>query len=1096
MLARVEVVVRPDLTDSAARRLVKQVKTADPELSARIRWARLVDVYWLDLPVSRENVMVTVQELFWDPVTQWLFTGNLIPSAAGKSGGMTDLMEYSPIRPGNFWAIEKRYRPGITDPLANEIVHAFELIGRRALPEARVATGKLLLIEGTDLEDRQLGRLARQFFCNERLETWSIFDDIELRKNSRFDQERVRRDIPRAVSGSLSIGSAAVPAAGPGKRATFSSALRTGGRATGSMFFGGAIELGDFSDPQLVALAREQKWDLTQAELRAVQSYFTGPARDDPFRAQAGLQSPTESEMHLLARLWSERVGRPTLQAAIDYSDHSGMPDPAGHAMPRQVEGLFHSMIAGTTEQLPKSWLISVLGAGELISRSSARSGSGMIALDDEHALVAGIDSRQRDVSFDAFAGTQRAMLGVQRDIISQGFGARQIFFTESVLLPPEFQEGATSAASIPVADRRTLDGIRRGTSEATLVTGVPLVNGSMAVAGSLQTPVSEEERGSFCAIFSGGAIMPKRMGDRRCEARGLVPGDRVILVGARTGREGLSDLSMGLGAPVVQMSDPMLHKRLVDLVLALRPLGLHRASLALGRGGLAAGVLDLARFTGGGKFDLGSVPLKQPGLSAAEILLAESSERVLLVVPPERVSQLDQAAKAFELEIADIGLLDDSGRFEVRSGSQTHISLDLMFVLEGAPQNFYSAEWKGRPGSPESADLTFDRDAIAQLLALLGRPSIASKESWIRQMDHEAGGMSVIKPLHTVQVGTRSEQSGPNDGGVLKVLPDSAASLAIGTGIQPRYLDIDAWLTGQMAVDEAVRNVLCSGGEYGRPESILALMTHMHWGIQGPRESGNPTSFGNLLRLCQGVQDAALALGTPIIAHQDEISFESGPVGVGELRGATGMQNSLLVQALSRVPDFKLARTGDFKQAGDFIYLLGSPDRLGLVGSELQAQLRGKVPRLAQMPTAPHPDWELGRLLYGWVGGDFGDRQNRLRSLHDVSDGGVLVAISECLLARGFGAQITIPPDAEPWSFCFGEGFHAFIASCTDADAMPIEDELRANRIPFVRLGSVNSSGRLELRQLDRKLGSVDSVRLRQAWSRSDWLEGTADRS
>lgn|GEM_PF-402599 len=1089
MLARVEVVVRPDLADPAAERLVRQVKAPDSELSSRIRWARLVDVYWLDLPISRENVMVTVQELFWDPVTQWLFTGNLIPSAAGKSGGMTDLMEYSPIRPGNFWAIEKRYRPGITDPLANEIVHAFELLGRRPMPEARVASGRLLLIEGTDLDDRQLGRLARQYFCNERLETWSIFDDIELRKNSRFDQERVRRDIPRAVAGSHSIGAAS--AAGPGKRATFSSALRPSSRREGPLFFGGAIELGDFSDEQLSALVRDQKWDLTRPEIQAIREYFTGPARDDPFRAQAGLQAPTETEMHLLARLWSERVGRPTLQASIDYLDSSGAPDPAGHVMPRQVEGLFHSMIAGTTEQLPKSWLISVLGSAEHFTRSSARSGFGMIALDDETALVAGIESRPLDLSFDAYAGTVGAMLGMQRDIITQGFGARQLFFTDSVLLPPHFQQAASASANLTVADRRALSGIRKGLSEVSQTTGVALVSGSMAVGAKIGGTEPSERGAGFSAVFSGAALMPKRMGDRRCEARGIQPGDRILLVGGRTGREGLADLAMGQGAPVVQISDPMLHKRLADLVLALRPLGLHRASLALGRGGLAAGVLELTRSTGGARLDLAPVPLKLAGAQAAEILLAESSERLLLVVSPGRVAQIDQAAKAFELDVSDIGVLDDSGRFEVRMGDQSQVSLDLLFVLDGAPRNLYSAEWHGRPEQPEFLDMVFERDAIPQLLALLGRPAIASKEPWIRQLDHEAGGMSVIKPMHTVQVGTRASQSGPNDGGVLKVLADSPASLGVGIGAQPRYLEADAWLAGQMAVDEAVRNVLCTGGEYGRPESIMALMTHVHWRLQGSRESGDPRALGNLLRLCQGIQDAALALGAPIIAHQDDIRFADA--GGAE---SPSQQDFLLVQALSRVPDFKLARTSDFKQAGDFIYLLGTPDRMGLVGSELQALLGGKVPRSAQMPVSPHPDWELGRLLYGWVGGDFGDRQNRLRSLHDISDGGLLVAISECLMARGFGAQLTLPPEVDPWHFCFGEGFHAFIASCTDADALPIEDELRANRIPFLRLGSVNSSGRLELRQLERKLGSVDAVRLRQAWSRSNWLEDGAGHS
>jgi phosphoribosylformylglycinamidine synthase len=236
-------------------------------------------------------------------------------------------------------------------------------------------------------------------------------------------------------------------------------------------------------------------------------------------------------------------------------------------------------------------------------------------------------------------------------------------------------------------------------------------------------------------------------------------------------------------------------------------------------------------------------------------------------------------------------------------------------------------------------------------------------------------------------------------------------------------------------------------------------------------------------------LQDAALALGTPIVAHHDEVVYQRA--GGGEGAGTEqARQRSLFVQAVSRVPDFRNARTSDFKSPGDLIYLLGSVDRLGLVGSELQFQLEGRLPRIEGEHSAPHPDWSLGRLLYGWVGGDFGDRQTRLRSLHDISEGGLLVALAEGLLARGYGAYITLPTDQEPWRFCFGEGFHAFVATCMDADSSPIEDELRANRIPFLKLGSVNTTGKLELRQGDRKLGAVDTARLRQAWNREGFWE------
>ncbi len=1100
MLARIEVVVRPELVDPAARRLIRRIELSKSAIRSQIRWARLVDVVWLDLPISREAMMSHVQELFWDPVSQWLFTGNLIPSAAGKSGGLPDIMEASPIRPGKFWAIEKRFRPGVMDSVARDILQAFEIVGRQSYPGARVATGKLLLLEGAELNESSLGWIAKEVFCNDRIETWSLFDDSELRKNSRFDQERVRRDIPRpSVPTSAPVlgrmGQVGLKSTAVGQALGISSGGPLRGQSGVNLARNGTVELGHLTDDALSSFSKERNWDLTQAELFAVRDYFTGRARDDAERARNGLQAPTEVELELVARSWSEPVRHTVFQAEVDYRDDSGEPDPAGHAMPHRVEGLFRSMIAGTTEQLPKSWLISVPGAG---LPSSHQGGDGMIALDDDTAFAFGVEVEHSLVSSDAAGGSEGALLDLQRRLLTEGFGTKLHMVGGVMALPhaPAHAGAAPSAKDpLPTSEvRRALDGMRVGLERATSRTGVPFVNGGIQwsdlPAGASSEPSPEKAEPAL--FLFGAGLMPKRIGDRRCESPELFAGDRLIGVGRPTGRDGLAGASfVGAAVPQTHLSDVLTHKRLSDFLLAIRELGIHRSAVSLGVGGLGVAVARLGRLTGGVSLDLSQVAQKGDALSAAEVMLSETRERVLLAVPPERVSQVEQVAKLFELPTWNCGELTHSGRFEAQNADQPVVSLDLDFILEGAPKLTLQASWAGRPPAPEFVDLSFEREALPQLLGLLGRPNIASKEWLIRQLDHEAQGLSVVKPLHTVSPGSSTSFSGPNDGAVIKLPVLTPDCIAVGTGTQGRYHSVDPWLMAQLAVDEAVRNVLCVGGEYGRPESVLALSSNFAWPLSAPKGGQDPQSLGGLLRACQGLQDAALALGLPIVAHQDAVLHQRQAVSRDpRIKQDAVVDPALVIQAISRVQDFRFARTADFKAAGDSVYLLGTAERFGLIGSELQAQLNGRLPRSEKGMHAPRPDWQLARLLYGWVGGDFGDRQTRLKSLHDISEGGLLVSISEGLLARGLGMILQIPVDMDPWGFGFGESFHTFVGSCADSDAGPIEDELRANRIPFLRLGSLDLSGRLDLRQGDRKMGTVDIPRLRSAWVREGYWE------
>jgi phosphoribosylformylglycinamidine (FGAM) synthase-like enzyme len=335
------------------------------------------------------------------------------------------------------------------------------------------------------------------------------------------------------------------------------------------------------------------------------------------------------------------------------------------------------------------------------------------------------------------------------------------------------------------------------------------------------------------------------------------------------------------------------------------------------------------------------------------------------------------------------------------------------------------------------------------------------------------------------VGIGTPSVWSGPNDAAVLKPKPGSEAGLVVGCGINPKLSDIDPYLMAQSVVDEAVRNVLCSGADFGRPDSVLALVDNFCW----PDPVSDPAQCAALVRACYGLRDAALALDAPLVSGKDSMKNDFK----GKKNGhpvTISVPPTLLMTAVAKVSDVRLARTADFKASGDLIYVLGG-NCLGLVGSELQVVLQGRKQGLPQASArAAGPDWDEARRTYGWLGGASGKEHHKLRSLHDVSEGGMLVALSESLLARNLGASLAIAAGLDAWEFCFGEGFHSFVASCAEADSAALEAEWTACNVPFRRVGAVTHQEKLEVTDSGGRSWNIPTRQLRMAWQKGGYWE------
>ena len=1040
MFARIEVAMRPEYADPAAASAMRRLELAHPDVRKKVRWCRMIDVYWLDMPCSREELIPACTEIFWDRVLQWLFTGNLIPSAAGKHGGVPDLMESAPIRPGHFWALERRFRPGVTDNIGRTTMEAFEIVLGRKLTGANAASGSLMLLEGPELNEEILGVIARDVLCNELIETWTLLPDHELRKNDRFHQERVKRDVPQVTM------------------------RKSGAKAAEAE----PVRLDGLSDLDLETMSRKRLWAFSVAEMRAVRDHFSDPKQMER-RKSLGLSLPTDVELEVIAQTWSEHCKHKIFGAQIKYKDSSAEKSGPAADIPHEIDSVFKTTIVGTTEQLPKSWLLSVF-----------EDNAGIVAFDDDDAFCIKVETHNSPSALDPYGGALTGIVGVNRDILGCGLGAKPIFNTDVFCVAtPDYSQTLPERLLHP---RRILDGVRRGVEHGGNKSGIPTINGAL---------VFDDRYLGKPLIYCGtGGFMPRMIGGtsnaRRCEVKEIVPGDRIVMIGGRIGKDGIhgatfSSLALDESSPVsaVQLGDPITQKRVADFLLEARDMGIYRGLTDNGAGGLSSSVGELAQLSGGATMDVGLARTKYPGLKPYELVVSESQERMTIAVPRESLSVFMALAERRGVEASDLGEFTDSGTFEIFYNQKRVASLDLEFLHKGLPRLQLTAEWTGRPKSGTVRQQPFEDDGPKKLLEILGRPNIASKEWLIRQYDHEVQGASVIKPLHTFSPGTPQAFSGPNDAGVVKPKATSTAGIAVGCGINPKLSDVDPFLMAQAAVDEAIRNILCVGAEFGQPESLMALVDNFCW----PDPVGDPLKTAWLVRACYGLRDAAMALGVPLVSGKDSMKndFKGRRDGKDVV---ISVPPTLLMTAIGRVPDIRLARTADFKNPSDSIYLIGG-NRLGLVGSEFQA-MGGAV---GMEPRVGEPDWKEAYKIYGWLGGAQGKEQSRVRSLHDVSEGGILTAVVESLLARGLGAAIRVPDELNPWDFGFGEGFHSFIASVGEADVAVIESEWNNYQIPYKRLGLVTSGERLEV-SWESKNWAVDTKRLRAAWRKEGYWE------
>jgi phosphoribosylformylglycinamidine synthase len=893
------------------------------------------------------------------------------------------------------WAVEVSLRPGVTDNTGRTAREAIALALERPFgPGEGVYHGRQVRLSG-GLSRQDVERVAGELLSNGLIQRCRLLAREEFLAQGGFAAEPPRvRGAGRTPPGEISL---------------------------------------ELDDEALLALSRARVLALSLAELRAIRDQFRRPDFRAE-RARLGLgDAPTDVELECLAQTWSEHCKHKIFQARIRYREAGG---------PEEiVDSVFQTYVRGLTERVR-----AARGADDLCL-SVFVDNAGVIRFTDDWSLVFKVETHNSPSALDPYGGALTGIVGVNRDPFGTGQGARLIFNTDVFCLADPFRLEPVPAGLLH--PRRILEGVREGVEHGGNKSGIPTVNGSLCF--------DERFLGKPLVFCGTAGLLPARLHDRPGHHKQVLPGDVIVMVGGRIGKDGIhgatfssEELHEGSPLSAVQIGDPITQKRMTDMLLEARDRGLYRGITDNGAGGLSSSVGEMAEGPGGAELDLTHAPLKYEGLAAWEILVSEAQERMTLAVPPERLPALLALARRYQVEVSPLGRFTASGSLHVLDQGRSVACLPLSFLHAGLPRLDLRAEWAPPEVGPEEppAEPAGPADQAALLGRILGRLDVCSKEYWVRQYDHEVQAGTVLKPL------CGQAHDGPSDAAVFRPLLDDFRAVAVSHGLCPRLSDLDPHAMAQAAVDEAVRNALAVGADPDR----LAGLDNFCWcdPVEGPGNPDGAFKLGQLVRAARGLCEACVAYGVPCISGKD--SMKNDAVIEGR---RISIPPTLLFSVLGIVPDARLAVSMDLKRPGHRVYLLGTTrPELGLSQYYLASGGRGGQPPRVRL----EENLRLYRALHRSM------RRGLVASCHDCSDGGLGVALAETAFAGGLGLALELaraPAEGllRDDLLLYAESAGRFVVSVAPEHAAAFEAELAGQAC--ARAGEVTAAPRLVLHGL-----------------------------
>ena len=699
--------------------------------------------------------------------------------------------------------------------------------------------------------------------------------------------------------------------------------------------------------------------DLT--DMKIVQQYFRDERRN-----------PTDVELEAIAQTQSEHCKHRIFSSPIDEVG----------------EGLYKTFIKAATQKIreqmgDKDFCVSVF-----------TDNAGIIRFDEEHNICLKAETHNSPSALDPFGGSITGIVGVNRDPMGTGLGSKPFLnlsgpfcfadpndesplykgkdFTQKMLSPRQIMDGV-------------IDGVRVGGN----CSGIPTSHFNFVF--------DERYKGKPLVYVGTLGVMPVESDERLSHEKSAMPGDYVVMVGGRVGKDGIhgatfSSEAMDSGSPstAVQIGDPITQKKMSDaLVKEARDLGLYTSITDNGAGGLSCSVAEMGKESGGCCVQLEEVPLKYPGLSPWETWVSESQERMTLSVPKGKWERFSDLMKRRGVEATIIGEFTNSGKCVVDYNGDRVMDIDMDFLHDGLPARPIETTYtKERHEEPEFECLDNLTDSLHLMLE---RQNIASIEFISKQYDHEVQGGSVLKPLQG-----KGRVNG--DATVTKPVLDSQKGVVVSQGINPTYSDLDTYHMAACAIDSAIRNVVVAGANLEH----IALLDNFCW-----CSSDEPERLGQLKEAARACYDYAIGFGTPFVSGKDSMfndfkgfDEEGNPVKIS-------VPPTLLVTSVGVVDDVKKTVSLDAKFSGDLVYVLGTTfNEMG--GSEYYAMV-GEQQRGEKYigNNVPKVDEQINKALYS----DFlrAIDEELIASAQSVGIGGLGVALAKTSMGGRLGMEVSL---------------------------------------------------------------------------------------
>jgi phosphoribosylformylglycinamidine synthase len=753
------------------------------------------------------------------------------------------------------------------------------------------------------------------------------------------------------------------------------------------------VDILDASDQELLDISDEAGLALNLDEMKKIQAHFKGKGRN-----------PTDVELQSLGQAWSEHCCYKSSKVFL------------------------------------REHLLGIAGAKILL-----RGDAGVIEFDDDHAYALRIESHNHPSQIEPYGGAATGIGGILRDVLCMG--AQPVALVDPLHFGPlDYPfEKLPHGVKHP---RYLFGGVVAGIRDYGNRVGIPTLAGSV---------LFDEGYVGNVIINVGCVGVGKKAHIQKNAVR--TAKDVFILVGGKTGRDGIhgvtfasvelsEDMEEEWQGGAVQLGDPIMKEPLIHACLEVVERGLIHGMKDLGGGGLSCVVGEMALAGGyGADVSLDDVPMKEEGLAPWEIWVSESQERMMLAVPRENVDEVLRVFDLYDVPATIIGHTIPEKVARVKYRGHVILEMDLDFYTGGPeycrPFDPPPFEAMKRPEAVPDEPEDYGRE----ILRLLRRPNIASKEWVIRQYDHEVRGATVVKPLQGM-IGKACH----GDAAVLRPLEDSWRGMAITSASTPMLTRIDPHRGGKSAVDAMCRNLTAVGA---RPDSFSDCLS---WG--NPEK---PDRLGWFAEAVRGIGEVAAHLELPIPSGNVSFYNES------EL-GVVPPTPALL--GVGIVEDVRKCVTSDFKEPGNAVYLLGETKR-EMGGSEYYAVRGGHsavVPDVDPRELKASMDALLHTIEAGLVA-----------ACHDVSHGGLAIALAEMCIGGDVGARADLSA-VEPLRFdfkLFSESNTRWVIEVPEGRTTDFEEAMAGR--PLYRLGAVGGD---ELMVFEgRNRASIPVAEMREAW-------------